>query len=66
MVPRPEMEKELKTQEKELTDDLNSLNKKVSPPSSWYRVIPDRDLKAKYLEKQFSDAQGQRECCAHV
>lgn len=29
-VPRPVMEKDLKTQEKELTDDINSLNKKVS------------------------------------
>ena len=30
MVPRPTMEKELKAEEKELTDDINSLNKKVS------------------------------------
>ena len=29
MTPRPVMEKELKTQEKELTDDINNLNKKV-------------------------------------
>jgi len=29
MVPRKTMEKELKTQEKELTDDINNLNKKV-------------------------------------
>lgn len=29
MVPRPTMEKELKTEEKELTDDINNLNKKV-------------------------------------
>ncbi|OAX33154.1 Prefoldin [Rhizopogon vinicolor AM-OR11-026] len=42
MVPRTTMEKELKTQEKELTDDINNLNKK-----------------AKYLEKQFNDAQSQ-------
>ncbi|KAI0931408.1 hypothetical protein AcW1_001185 [Taiwanofungus camphoratus] len=28
MVPRPTMEKELKTEEKELTDDINNLNKK--------------------------------------
>ncbi|TFK56478.1 Prefoldin [Heliocybe sulcata] len=28
MVPRPEMEKDLKSQEKELTDDINGLNKK--------------------------------------
>ncbi|KAF7436306.1 hypothetical protein PC9H_003135 [Pleurotus ostreatus] len=42
MVPRPEMEKDLKTQEKELSDDINNLTKK-----------------AKYLEKQFNDAQTQ-------
>jgi len=29
MVPRPEMEKELKNQEKELSDDINGLNKKT-------------------------------------
>ncbi|PAV22710.1 Prefoldin [Pyrrhoderma noxium] len=29
MTPRPVMEKELKTQEKELTDDINNLNKKA-------------------------------------
>ncbi|KAG1793933.1 Prefoldin [Suillus plorans] len=42
MVPRKTMEQEFKSQEKELTDDINSLNKK-----------------AKYLEKQFNDAQSQ-------
>ncbi|KAG1757012.1 major facilitator superfamily domain-containing protein [Suillus lakei] len=42
MVPRKTMEQEFKTQEKELTDDINNLNKK-----------------AKYLEKQFNDAQSQ-------
>ncbi|KAF4573397.1 prefoldin subunit beta family protein [Pleurotus pulmonarius] len=42
MVPRPEMEKDLKTQEKELSEDINNLTKK-----------------AKYLEKQFNDAQTQ-------
>lgn len=31
MVPRQEMEKELKDQEKDLTDDINGLNKKVYP-----------------------------------
>lgn len=30
MVPRPSMEKDLKLQEKELSDDINSLNKKVT------------------------------------
>lgn len=29
LTPRPTMEKELKAQEKELTEDINSLNKKV-------------------------------------
>lgn len=29
MVPRKDMEKQLKTQEKELSDDISSLNKKV-------------------------------------
>ena len=29
MVPRPEMERDLKAQEKEIVDDINSLNKKV-------------------------------------
>lgn len=28
-VPRPAMDKDLKAEEKELTDDINSLNKKV-------------------------------------
>ena len=28
-VPRPEMDKDLKGEEKELTDDINSLTKKV-------------------------------------
>lgn len=30
MVPRTTMEKDLKNQEKALTDDINSLNKKVN------------------------------------
>ena len=30
MVPRPTMEEELKTEEKELTDDIKNLEKKVS------------------------------------
>jgi hypothetical protein len=34
MVPRKEMEKELKVQEKELTDDITNLNKKVCTPPS--------------------------------
>lgn len=32
MMPRPVMEKDLKSQEKGLTDDINSLNKKVKRP----------------------------------
>jgi hypothetical protein len=35
MVPRKTMEKELKTQEKELTDDITNLNKKVKVLSSF-------------------------------
>lgn len=34
LVPRKTMETELKTQEKELADDISSLNKKVRPNSS--------------------------------
>ena len=30
MVPRPTMEADLKRQQKELTDDINNLNKKAS------------------------------------
>ncbi|CAL1694334.1 unnamed protein product [Somion occarium] len=41
-VPRPELQKGLKEEEKELSDDVSTLQKK-----------------AKYLEKQFNDAQGQ-------
>ncbi|EKM84220.1 hypothetical protein AGABI1DRAFT_110782 [Agaricus bisporus var. burnettii JB137-S8] len=42
MEPHKAMVNDLKSQEKELTDDINSLNKK-----------------AKFLEKQFNDAQAQ-------
>lgn len=35
MVPRKTMEEELKGQEKELSDDINSLNKKVSTLRPW-------------------------------
>jgi prefoldin subunit 1 len=39
MVPRTTMEQELKAQEKELTDDINNLNKKVcSRGTSYYRA----------------------------
>lgn len=33
MVPRQEMETDLKSQEKDLTDDINNLNKKVRSAS---------------------------------
>lgn len=59
MMPRSEMEKELKTQEKELSDDINGLNKKVRHS----QLIPQRAftplIQTKYLEKQFNDAQAQ-------
>lgn len=41
MVPRPIMEKDLKKQEKELTDDINNLNKKVS----WARILVAAELR---------------------
>ncbi|CAG8657660.1 12043_t:CDS:2, partial [Acaulospora colombiana] len=47
-IPKPEMEKDLKKQEKDLSDDLDSLAKKM-----------ERDLQSKYLEKEFNEAQGQ-------
>lgn len=33
-VPRPQMDKDLKTEEKELTDDINNLTKKVGLSST--------------------------------
>lgn len=33
LTPRPQMEKELKAEEKELTDDINNLQKKASSPA---------------------------------
>ncbi|KZS93541.1 Prefoldin [Sistotremastrum niveocremeum HHB9708] len=42
LTPRVEMQRNLASQEKELTDDISNLNKK-----------------AKYLERQFNEAQGQ-------
>jgi hypothetical protein len=39
MVPRKTMEGELKTQEKELSDDINSLNKKVSTLPKYYQCL---------------------------
>jgi prefoldin subunit 1 len=60
-VPRPTMEKDLKMEEKGLSDELDSLNKKVGSCSSRrskHRVSRVR-LQSKYLEKQFNDAQSQ-------
>jgi hypothetical protein len=60
MVPRKTMEQEFKTQEKELTDDINNLNKKVKRLvvviQGWIQPMM---YQAKYLEKQFNDAQSQ-------
>lgn len=44
MVPRPAMEKDLKGQEKELTDDINNLNKKVSPKGVSYSIRLSRNV----------------------
>lgn len=60
MVPRKEMEKELKTQEKELADDISNLTKKVRTIfSAEPRIIDACIHQSKYLEKQFNDAQSQ-------
>jgi prefoldin subunit 1 len=60
MVPRSTMEKDLKNQEKALTDDISSLGKKVSFPVLTAEFIePVTALQVKYLEKQFNDAQSQ-------
>lgn len=58
MVPRPAMEKDLKKEERELTDDINNLNKKVRGCASALEKY-ETFLQSKYLEKQFNDAQGQ-------
>jgi hypothetical protein len=60
-VPRPDLDKSLKKQEKELSDDLDVLNKKVSCPRPLTNRKPDKgmSLQGKYLEKEFNDAQGQ-------
>ena len=59
-VPRATMEEELKGQEKELSDDIANLNKKVGfmYHSSWGLVYTSA-LKSKYLEKQYNEAQSQ-------
>jgi hypothetical protein len=41
MVPRSTMEKDLKSQERALTDDINSLGKKVTSPLTTEFIEPD-------------------------
>lgn len=38
LTPRPQMEKELKGEEKELTDDINNLQKKVCIPTAPHAI----------------------------
>ncbi|KAG6826921.1 hypothetical protein H0H92_013900 [Tricholoma furcatifolium] len=59
IVPRKTMEEELKSQEKELTDDISNLNKKVRLSVDTH--IPKAHLRfqSKYLEKQLNEAQSQ-------
>jgi len=60
MVPRSMMEKDLKSQERALADDINSLGKKVTSPVLTAELIePDTRPQVKFLEKQFNDAQSQ-------
>jgi prefoldin subunit 1 len=51
------MEDNLKRQEKELTDEISSLNKKVRPYHFWWDYLTSSQ--SKYLEKQFNEAQAQ-------
>jgi len=54
------MEKDLKSQERALTDDINSLGKKVTfSVLTAESIEPETYSQAKYLEKQFNDAQSQ-------
>jgi prefoldin subunit 1 len=52
------MEKELRTQEKELTDDIENLNKKVRQENPTY-YIKLNNVQEKFLQKQYDEAQGQ-------
>ena len=52
------MEKELRTQEKELTDDIENLNKKVRGPNPAHYVVLNK-VQEKFLHKQYDEAQGQ-------
>ena len=47
MVPRKTMEQELKAQEKELTDDINNLNKKVGCSVVVQALRSPRDMSGK-------------------
>ena len=62
-VPRPVMDKDLKAEEKELTDDINSLVKKVRDRPVVVAIVLSQEncsiLQSKYLEKQFNEAQAQ-------
>lgn len=55
------MDKDLQTEEKSLTDDIANLTKKVHIFFTKTDACVDSDplCKAKYLEKQFNDAQAQ-------
>jgi hypothetical protein len=59
MIPRSAMEKDLKSQEKALTDEINSLGKKVSRFVLLWDFLVNYTFQVKYLEKQFNDAQSQ-------
>jgi prefoldin subunit 1 len=59
-VPRPTMDKDLQAEEKSLTEDINSLTKKVTVFASSACFSQTKCLvQSKYLEKQFNDAQAQ-------
>jgi len=60
-IPQKSMEQELKSQEKELTEEINSLGKKVGPAMCLLvpSLLMPRTPKSKFLEKQFNDAQAQ-------
>ncbi len=58
-VPRPRMENDLRAEEKELTEDIKNLEKKVCSVRSCDVRRSDNAPQSKYLEKQFNDAQAQ-------
>ena len=53
------MEKELRTQEKELTDDIENLNKKVRSWTKARHYVVLNKVQEKFLQKQYDEAQGQ-------